>query len=477
MKVRPFWKITPKGAITIDEGLLVNFLSQIGYASYYHTSEMTIEPIYLHKKKWLIEPIIPTRIHTETIKAIEDGIIDEDILPAEARKDLISKLISSKSLTKKEVLAVLPELDKPLITDTETEAKFFYKNGIVNVTGDGISLTNSDITDGYVWKSQLIDRPFELCSSEEIKNSEYYRFLRNISGSNKEGQFTINNERFKSLLSLHGYLLHTYKDFSNPRSVIFMDASISDQASGRTGKGIIVQGLNKLRKVCTQNGKNINTDNRFQFSNVDSDVKILSLDDVPKDFEFESFFSLITEGITIEAKYANKYFIPFEKSPKIVISTNYSVVGSGSSHEARKYEYELSNYYSDTRTPKDEFGHQLFTDWDSTEWMYFDNLMMNGVRYYLKNGVCIPESSDREYKKFVTATSSDFAEWIESKKIEVNKRYDKNDLYVEYSIFCEGQPEISDRQLNGYLKNYARFKGLQCVIDHSGPVRYVLFIQ
>jgi hypothetical protein len=475
MNCEPFWKFNSKGAALIDEGKLVKFLSDIGYASYYHTANLTVEPTYIFKEKWIIEPIIPIRIHTETINAIEKGIIDEQVLPIELRQDVIAKLISSKTLTKKEVLASLPVLDKPIITDMVNIGRFFYNNGILTVTGDIISLTDSGITDGYVWRSRLINRMFTPCPLEELDNAEYTRFLKNISGSKVEGRFQHNPDRFKSLMSLIGYMLHSYKDCSNPRSLILMDASLSDEPCGRTGKGLLVKGLDKLHKVSIQDGKTFDTKNRFRFSDVDADVDIVHIDDVPNDFNFELFFSLITEGITIEAKYANKYFIPFEKSPKIVISTNYTVKGNGSSHEARKYEYELSNYYSEKFTPRDEFGHLLFTDWSTTDWMHFDNLAMQCVKYYLKNGVYIPASKDVDYKKFVSSTSRDFAEWIESKTLEINTRYFKSELYADYSQFCEGQPEIKNNEMNKYLRSYAQYKGLKFKDDHIGNRRYVEF--
>ncbi len=475
MNIEPFWKFNSKGAVSIDEGLLVDFLSSIGFASYYQTDNLTVEPVYLFKDKWIVEPIISTRIHTETVRAIQNGIINEEQLPCELKKDLIAKLISSKTLTKKEILALLPELDKPIITDTANSARFFYNNGIVTVTADTISLTDSDITDCYVWKSRLINREFTPCPMEEFDNSEYGIFLRNISGSKVNGRFEYNPDRFKSLMTLIGYMLHSYKDCSNPRSLILMDASLSDEPGGRTGKGLLVKGLGKLHKVSIQDGKTFDTKNRFRFSDVDSDVDIVLIDDVPNDFDFELFFSLITEGITIEAKYANKYFIPFEKSPKIVITTNYTVQGSGSSHEARKYEYELSNYYSEKFSPRDEFGHLLFTDWNTTEWMHFDNLIMQCVKYYLRNGVYIPASEDVDYKKFVSSTSGDFAEWIESKTLEINTKYFKYELYVDYNQFCEGQPEILNTDLNRYLKSYARYKGLKFEEGHTGNRRFVAF--
>ena len=42
-----------------------------------------------------------------------------------------------------------------------------------------------------------------------------------------------------------------------------------------------------------------------------------------KYFSFESMFSLITEGLTIEKKNKDAIKIPFQKSPKLIITTNH----------------------------------------------------------------------------------------------------------------------------------------------------------
>jgi len=40
-------------------------------------------------------------------------------------------------------------------------------------------------------------------------------------------------------------------------------------------------------------------------------------------------FSVVTEGLTLEKKNKDAIKIPFSKSPKIAITTNYAIKGSG----------------------------------------------------------------------------------------------------------------------------------------------------
>ena len=97
---------------------------------------------------------------------------------------------------------------------------------------------------------------------------------------------------------------------------------------------------------------------------------------------FERLFSVVTEGLTLEKKNKDAIKIPFNKSPKIAITTNYAIKGAGNSFERRKWELELNQYYNKTFTPLDEFKKLMFGDWDDKEWEQFDNYMINCLSSY-----------------------------------------------------------------------------------------------
>ena len=116
----------------------------------------------------------------------------------------------------------------------------------------------------------------------------------------------------------------------------------------------------------------------FPYQLVSADTQILCFDDVKKYFEFERLFSVVTEGLTLEKKNKDAIKIPFKKSPKICITTNYAIRGSGNSFARRKWELELYQHYSNNYTPQDEFGTLFFgDDWNSDEWCEFDNYMIS----------------------------------------------------------------------------------------------------
>ena len=94
----------------------------------------------------------------------------------------------------------------------------------------------------------------------------------------------------------------------------------------------------------------------FPYQRVQVDTQTLVFDDVSRHFDFERLFSVITEGITLEKKNKDEIHIPFESSPKIVITTNYAIKGAGNSFERRKWDLEFKQYYSKMFTPETEFG-------------------------------------------------------------------------------------------------------------------------
>ena len=115
----------------------------------------------------------------------------------------------------------------------------------------------------------------------------------------------------------------------------------------------------------------MNLQSLFPYQTVSTDTQILVFDDVKKNFSFESLFSLITEGITLEYKGQDAIKLPVQQSPKILITTNYTVGGVGGSFERRKFEIELAGHFNSSHTPLDEFGHLLFDDWHTDEWNKF----------------------------------------------------------------------------------------------------------
>jgi hypothetical protein len=276
------------------------------------------------------------------------------------------------------------------LKDNKNECFLFYQNCIVKVGKNGKEILSYQDQDIGIWKDQVIDRDFQ---PSDHHNSEYRTFIWKISGENVE--------KYQAFQTVIGYLLHTYKSNSNNKAIIFNDEIISDTPNGRSGKGLFWNALKQLRKVQSLDGKTFDFNKSFPYQNVSTDCQILVFDDVKKHFNFESLFSVITEGITIEYKGKDSIKLDVTESPKIIITTNYTIKGDSASFNARKYEVEMSSYFNENFTPVDEFGHELFNDWDSEEWARFDNFMIECIKKYLTFGLIEMPLKNLGYRKII----------------------------------------------------------------------------
>ena len=291
------------------------------------------------------------------------------------------------------------------------------------------------------------------------------------------------DKRTKSMESTIGFLMHGHKNLSYCPAVILNDEVISDNPEGGTGKGIFMNALGHMKKLVTIDGKAFAFEKSFAYQLVSADTQILCFDDVKKYFDFERLFSVVTEGLTLEKKNKDAIKIPFSKSPKIAITTNYAIKGSGNSFSRRKWELELFQHYNKAYTPQDEFGRLFFGDWDDDEWCVFDNYMIECLQLYLGEGLVESEFVNLKIRQLSASTSHDFIEWCgilegqeENQKLSVGIKIHKNELYFDfigeypdygpkskmtisrqrfykwlhdYGIFKTGQPPVEGRDITG----------------------------
>jgi hypothetical protein len=274
----------------------------------------------------------------------------------------------------------------------------------------------------------VIDRDFAIC---EVTECDFKTFVSNIAGDD--------SQRVSSMESTIGFLMHGYKNPSYCPAIILNDEVISDNPEGGTGKGLFVNALSKIKKTVTIDGKSFNFDKSFAYQTVNVGTQVLCFDDVKKHFDFERLFSVVTEGLTVEKKNKDAIKLPFNRSPKIMITTNYAIKGKGNSFERRKWELEFRQFYSKEFTPFVEFGRMLFNDWDEEEWCKFDNYMINNLKSYLSTGLIKSTFVNLKVRKLSAETCHEFIDWcgmIDSNSHNDKMRLDellyKQDLYLDF---------------------------------------------
>lgn len=250
----------------------------------------------------------------------------------------------------------------------------------------------------------MIDFDITIDQSFEPTLCEYFRFLEKICSDDEEKR--------NYVLTLIGYLLHKYKDASRPYAVILAEETENESEGGGTGKGIFVKALSYLLNTERVDGKNFKLDKNFAFQRVGLDTKLLAIEDVRKNVDFEGFYSIITEGISVEKKNKDELYIPYKDSPKILFTTNYTIPSLGNHAKRRQRVFEFSNFFNNEYTPFDMFNHKLFDDWDNDEWNRFYNLMFFCVSLYMESGLIEFENTEKLMRKHIRLNfGEEFLDW------------------------------------------------------------------
>jgi hypothetical protein len=200
---------------------------------------------------------------------------------------------------------------------------------------------------------------------------------------------------------------------------------------------------------------------------------------VRKDFDFEKLFSVVTDDMSIEYKNKHPFQLQFEKSPKILVSTNFTIKGNGDSYRDRMFEIEFSDHYNADWKPIDEFGHLFFDEWNDEEWNLFDNFMVECLQLYLDEGLIIYKQINRDEKKLLMETSSDFLDFM-GVSFVISLEYNKEDLFYEFKKHLGYESDIFEKcpvkknTFTKYLRTYASYKKLNYKERNSNGKQFVL---
>jgi hypothetical protein len=460
-----FWTKNDKGAIKIEHILFKQFLEDSGF--YKFCPEGSRNYVFVKVTNNLVD-------HTSE-KEIKDYLLTH-LLELDDNS-VYNYFADNTRFFKDEFLTLLSTIEIYFIGDSKDSAYLYYKNCAVKIMKDKITTIDYVDLGGYVWKDHVIDRNFNIC--DVTGNCDFKKFISNINGGDES--------RVKTMESTIGFLMHGYKNLSFCPAVILNDEVISDNPEGGTGKGLVMNALSNMKKLVVIDGKSFNFEKSFPYQLVSADTQILCFDDVKKHFDFERLFSVITEGLTLEKKNKDAIKIPFIKSPKVTITTNYAIKGAGNSFARRKWELELHQYYTMNFTPRDDFGKMMFGDWNDDDWCEFDNYMINCLRFYLANGLVKSKFVNLKIRQLSAETNHEFIEWVglvdnneKNNMLPSNVRLYKNELYNnfvdEYPDYgARGKMTISRTKFYKFLIAYAIYKeGMMPEEDRDHLGRWII---
>lgn len=443
-----FWCYTDKNKLKIDNLKYKLFLERNGFKKYFQSDAQKASWIYVSSNK-----VVET-----SAEKIKDFVLN--YLLERNEWDVWNYCASFQNIFSETYLSMIESVELLMLQDTKTKSYIAFENGILEVTKDTTRLVDFIDVDGYVWKSQIIPRDY--VHLEQYEN-EYATFIKNISNSEP-----------LPIECVIGYLLSTYKNKMNNKAIILNDEVISENPEGGTGKGLFVQGLRQIRKVSILDGKTFDDKKSFPYQTVSPETQVLVFDDVKQNFDFESKFSLVTEGMTLERKNKDAIKLKVEESPKLVISTNYAIKGEGNSHDRRRFEIEFAQYYGKALTPYDEFDRQLFDDWELNDFQRFDNYMVYCLQCYLKLGLVPQNAKNIKMRKFIAETSMEFLEWIKDiENVPHNDRLEKSLYYINFTNeYQDFKKWLTNKKFNIWVQKYCNFIGAEYLNGNSNGFRW-----
>jgi hypothetical protein len=447
-----FWFITYDKSgnekVYIDTLKYKFFLERNGFKKHYPNESQKPTWVYIQSNK----------VKITSVEIIKDFVLD--YLMNKKEFEVWNYCAKYQNLFAENFLLMLESIELKMLTDTRTSSFIAFKNGVLEVTKNEVKLIDYIDVDFYIWDEHILDRDFIILDDFE---NDYKKFIQNIS----------NNEPLAIECAI-GYLISTYKNRSNNKAIILNDEVISENPEGGTGKGVFVQGISQIRKTSIIDGKLFDGKKSFPYQTVSLDTKILVFDDVIKNFNFEEKFSLVTEGLTLERKNKDAIKLNVHESPKLIISTNYAIRGEGNSHDRRRYELEVAQYYGKNLTPEDEFGRQLFDDWNLEDYQRFDNYIIYCLQLFLRTGLIKQNAKNIKMRKFIAETAMEFFDFV--KDNDNVPRNIRNDKKLYYDKFIEEYPDfkrwLTRKKFNIWVQKFCSFMNYEYLSDNSNGLQW-----
>lgn len=340
----------------------------------------------------------------------------------EFNNNSVTKMVWENKVVQKNV-NVLPEPFKIIECQKPDGTKFFD----IEIINQDCLFFNYLINASRIhWRKELEDRCDERFNTETER--ENYRIANKFK---IDGELLTPEERFEqkqhliNKLYVLGYILCRHREKSRPWAPFLMDHKLSDQgeSNGGSGKTIFARAVETFMEFLLIDGKSKSlTDDKHSFENVTEQTEVILIDDLGRYTNLESFFSMITEGITVNPKYNARFVIEYKDSPKIIFTSNYGVKDITSSAERRLiyaafcdyYHNNTSGDYREERTPNNDFGKDLFTDFTEDEWNLFINTMLRTLQVYYQIPAKFNPPMDNVLKRNLQGIMGDqFLNWAD----------------------------------------------------------------
>ncbi|HCC51465.1 MAG TPA: hypothetical protein DEQ30_04915 [Porphyromonadaceae bacterium] len=389
-----------------------------------------------------IESNIVREIKSKDIRAYFRKFVRDRYMPIDIRD-----LVNNTTKLSETSLDNLDEVEVDFTNYTPRSQFFFFKNAIWEASAEKITEHKPGTINRYVWESELMEHnvkrlepAFEIkkvhnkdgvlswdIQVSEKHNSNFFRYLINTSRMfwrkelenprlspeeleeyRKKYKFVIDGPELSDIeiaeqkhhlvnkIFCLGYLMHRYKAENRSWCIYAMDnkeGSI-EESNGGTGKSFCFKTPRLFMQSVTLSGRNPKmTENKHIFENVTEHTKYILVDDADAYTPFSFFFDIVTGDLTVNPKNTKSYTIPFERSPKFCITSNFVLRNIDPSTSRRILYAVFSDYYhektddngyKETRTIYDDFQKNLFREgYTEYEWNADINFLVECCQFYL----------------------------------------------------------------------------------------------
>lgn len=480
------------------------------------------------ENKNLKEGFMFVKVDGHTVWEIKAYEAKEYLLDYTKRKYLpidLRNLLHRSSQLSEGALAGLPKTDIDFTDFTREEQCLFFENATWIIDKKGVREYKPGEVQRYVWKEEvvphkvkLLDEPFKLKLDKErgwdieVLNDEsyFFRFLINASrmywrkeledhveelDENKQKQYLTENhwkidgklldpeeiwEQKQHLINkifAIGYLLHRYKDPSKPWCVYAMDNKDADVSAshGGSGKSVAFKAVRNFMKSVTLNGRNPRlTENPHIYDRVNEHTDFLLIDDADPYLNFQFFFDALTGEMNINPKNNQSYEIPFKDAPKFCITTNFALRNIDPSTERRILYAVFSDYYHikgentdfrENRTIRDDFGINLFDDYDENDWNNDINFFAFCIKAYLTiNKKFNPPMQNVMMRNLRIEMTDTFKDWADSyfhvDSGRLNDKLVKSEVFEAF-LHESGVRKWSSNKFGKAIRAWAKYNGYE----------------
>ena len=343
--------------------------------------------------------------------------------------------------------------------DTYDQIHLYTNNGTIEIGKNKIDIIKSDYIESWLCR--------ETTGNESVIN---YDPNLNLEDWPEMEFFRTCTDNFDLLKRTLGYLLQRKK--SDNKTIMFVDGFNNDStedesgSGGGTGKTLCAYILKAFRNCLTLTTPD--PTNRFWLDLLSNDTEILILNEVDYKFKMSSIRGFEDLQIQTEVKGSTRETVKMDMVPRILITTNYSILGSENPDIRRTICVPFNNRWRGVDMSK-EFGHNWFRSQHDPEWWsYLMLFMIECIKSYMNNPNLKTGISDDMIQNKATNQKMIYDDNVVYYDIILMKLVNNKVVYTNNEIMDinkEHRVKINPKKVNDYIKSkigsYIDLKSLQ----------------